>query len=46
MQLIVAKSDFLAKFDLSASVAFFKSAFVALINKYNSIFIFPLKGFG
>ena len=29
MQLIVAKSDFLAKFDLSTSVAFFKSAFVA-----------------
>ena len=42
----LAKSTFIANFDVSTPVTFFKSAFVAYLDKSNSTFTLPLKDFG
>ena len=42
----LAKSTFLANFDVSTPAALFKSAFVAYLDKSNSNFTFLPKDFG
>ena len=42
----LAKSNFLANFDVSTLVTFFKSTFVAQLEQSNSTLIFHIKGLG